>query len=106
MVSLETPEPVPELNEQNSALSASDFAHLRRALLWLLILFGVATATSLVINVPTPLFAGMQCYLSWCTIAALIQYFFLRIEGSDLNDHDSNRNIAKRRDKPNADRAQ
>jgi HflK protein len=105
MVSLETPEPALELNEQESALSASDFAHLRRALLWLLILFGVATATSLVINVPTPLFAGMQCYLSWCTIAALIQYFFLRIRGSASNGPDSDRNITPpRRDKPNAPR--
>jgi HflK protein len=105
MVSLETPEPALELNEQKSALSASDFGHLRRALLWLLILFGVATATSLVINVPTPLFAGMQCYLSWCTIAALIQYFFLRIRSSVSNGPDSDRNITPpRRDKPNAAR--
>jgi membrane protease subunit HflK len=105
MVSLETPEPALELNKQKSALSASDFAHLRRALLWLLILFAVATATSLVINVPTPLFAGMQCYLSWCTIAALIQYFFLRIRGSASNGPDSDLNITPpRRDKPNAAR--
>jgi membrane protease subunit HflK len=105
MVSLETPEPALELNEQKSALSAYDFAHLRRGLLWLLILFGVAAATSLVINVPTPLFAGMQCYLSWCTIAALIQYFFLRIRGSASNGPDSDRNITPpRRDKPNAAR--
>jgi HflK protein len=105
MVSLETPEPALELNEQKSTLSASDFARLRRALLWLLILFGVATATSLVINVPTPLFAGMQCYLSWCTIAALIQYFFLRIRGSAPSGPDSDRNITQaRRNKPNVAR--
>ena len=83
MIQLANPEPPLELNEQESALSASDFAHLHRALLWLLILFGFAATTSLVINMPTPLFAGMQCYLSWCAIAALIQYFFLRI--SDLS---------------------
>jgi hypothetical protein len=101
MIQLATPEPPLELNEQKGALSASDFAHLRRALLWLVILFVVTAATSLVINVPTPLFAGMQCYLSWCAIAALIQYFFLRIRGSALSDHDSDRSITLRRqDKP------
>jgi HflK protein len=105
MVSLETPEPALELNEQKSAVSASGFAHLRRALLWLVILFVVTAATSLVINVPTPLFAGMQCYLSWCAIAALIQYFFLRIRGSASSDHDSDRSITPRRqDKPSDDR--
>ena len=93
-----------EVNEHEIALSASDFAHLHRALLWLLILFGVAAATSLMINVPTPLFAGMQCYLSWCAIAALIQYFFLRIRGSASSVHDSDRSITARRNKPNAPR--
>jgi membrane protease subunit HflK len=90
------------VNEREIALSASDLVHLRRALLWLLVLFAAAAATSLVINVPTRLFAGMQCYLSWCAISALIQYLFLRIETSDLNNHGHNRAIAKRRDKPNA----
>jgi HflK protein len=102
MVSLTTPHPLPEVNEREIALSASDLVHLRRALLWLLVLFAAAAATSLVINVPTRLFAGMQCYLSWCAISALIQYLFLRIETSDLNNHGHNRAIAKRRDKPNA----
>jgi membrane protease subunit HflK len=39
----------------------------------------------------------MQSYLFWCAIAALIQYFFLRIEGSDLSARDPNRSIATRR---------
>jgi HflK protein len=97
MIQLATPEPAFELNPREIALSASDFAHLHRALLWLLILFAVAAVTSMVINVPTPLFAGMQSYLCWCAIAALIQYFFLRIEGSDLSARDPNRSIATRR---------
>jgi HflK protein len=101
MVRLTSPEPLLEVNEQEIALSASDFAHLHRALLWLLVLFAVAAATSLVINLPTPLFAGMQYYLSWCAIAALIQYLFLRFEASDLSDHEYNRAIATRRHKPN-----
>jgi membrane protease subunit HflK len=96
MVRITTPEPPPEVDDQEIAPSASDFAHLHRALLWLAILFLISTAASLVINLPTPLFAGMQSYLSWCTIAALIQYLFLRIEASDLSDA-----IATRRHKPN-----
>jgi HflK protein len=103
MIHLAPPEPSLELNEHKSALSASDFAHLHRALLWLLILFAVAAVTSMVINVPTPLFAGMQCYLSWCVIAAVIQYFFLRIEDSDLSARDPDRSkMAPRQQKLNS----
>jgi HflK protein len=104
MVRLASPEPLLEADEQPTAPSASDFAHLRRALLWLLILFAAAAATTLVINEPTPLFAGIQCYLSWCGLAALIQYFFLRIEASNFSCHDSNRSITARRP-PKADSA-
>ncbi len=102
MVTLTTADPALEANEPEIGLNASDVAHLRRALLWLLILFAVVAVTSLIINEPTPLFAGMQCYLFWCTISALIQYFFLRIEGSDLTDRQYNRAVAKQRLKPNA----
>jgi HflK protein len=105
MVRLAAPEPTLEVNEHEIVLSASGFAHLHRALLWLLILFGVVAAASLMINMPTPLFAGMQYYLLWCAIAALIQYFFLRIRGSASSVHDSDRRITARRDKPNAPRA-
>jgi hypothetical protein len=84
MVRITNPEPPAEVDNPETALTASDFAHLHRALLWLLILFAGSAATSLAINLPTPLFAGMQCYLAWCAIATLIQYFFLRIEGSAL----------------------
>jgi HflK protein len=98
-VRTETPIPIEEVDDEVS-VSASDLTHLHRALLWLAILFLISTAASLVINLPTPLFAGMQCYLSWCTIAALIQYLFLRIEASDLSDHESNGVIVTRRDKP------
>jgi HflK protein len=101
MVRLTTPEPLLEVSEEEIALSASDFRHLRRALLWLLILFAVTAATTLVIGVPTLLFAGMQCYLSWSAIAALIQYLFLRIEAKDLSDRESHRAVASRHDKPN-----
>src|SRR4029077_2192576 len=42
---------------------------------------------------------------SWCTIAALIQYFFLRIRGSASNGPDSDRNITPPRpEKPNVAR--
>lgn len=97
MVRLATPEPLLEGNEPQAPLNASHFAHLHRALLWLLVLFAVAAATSLVINVPTPLFAGMQCFLSWCAIAALIQYLLLRIEGSDRGAENPDRILSARR---------
>jgi hypothetical protein len=84
MVRLTTPESLLAASEPETALSASDFRYLHRALLWLLILFAVTAATTLVIDMPTLLFAGMQCYLSWSAIAALIQYLFLRIEAKDL----------------------
>jgi HflK protein len=101
MVRLTTPEPLLEASEPETALSASDFRHLHRALLWLLILFAVAAATTLVIDVPTLLFAGMRCYLSWSALAALIQYLFLRIEAKDLSGRESHRAVPSRRNKPN-----
>ena len=94
MARITTPEPPAEVDDREIALSASDLTHLHRALLWLLILFAGSAATSLAINLPTPLFAGMQCYLCWCAIAALIHYFFLRIEASDLNAHEPERAIS------------
>ncbi len=102
MVRIANPEAPAEVDDQEIALSASDFAHLHRALLWLLGLFAGSAAATLVINLPTPLFAGMQCYLAWCAIAALIQYFFLRIEASALRGDDPDRNLtARRQHKPN-----
>src|SRR5450755_556890 len=102
MVRITNPEPPAKVDAPEIALSGSDFAHLHRALLWLLILFSGSAATSLAINLPTPLFAGMQCYLAWCAIAALIQYFFLRIEGSALSGDDPDRSLTARRGhKPN-----
>jgi membrane protease subunit HflK len=97
-----TPEPTVEVHDQEIAPSGSDLAHLRRALLWLLILFGGVAVTTSIVNLPTPLFAGMQCYLSWCAIAALIQYFFLRIEASGLSNQERNRATAAGLHKPNA----
>src|SRR6202040_4941 len=97
MVRITNPEPPTEVDDQEISPSAADFAHLHRALLWLLILFVGAAAASLAINLPTPLFAGIQCYLSWCAIAALIQYFFLRIEGSVLSAGDPDRIVTARR---------
>jgi membrane protease subunit HflK len=45
---------------------------------------------------------GLQCYLSWCAIAALIQYVFLRLESSALNAGDPARSVKPRsRHKPN-----
>jgi modulator of FtsH protease HflK len=101
MVRIANPEPPTEVDDRKVALRASDFAHLHRALLWLLLLFAGAAAATLVINLPTPLFAGMQCYLAWCAIAALIQYFFLRIEASVLRPADPDRSpITHRGHKP------
>ena len=102
MVRLTNPEPPADVDEVRIGLTGPDFAHLRRALLWLLFLFAGAAAATLTINLPTPLFAGMQCYLAWCAIAALIQYFFLRIEGSVLRPADPDRSpITHRGHKPN-----
>jgi HflK protein len=102
MLRMTNPKPPAEVNDGEIGLTASDFAHLHRALLWLLILFAGSAATSLAINLPTPLFAGMQCYLAWCAIAALIQYFFLRIESSALRADDADRSMtAPRGHKPN-----
>jgi hypothetical protein len=101
MVRLTTPEPLLEASEQEAAPSASNSRHLQRALLWLLILSAVTAAITLVIGVPTLLFVGMQCYLSWCAVAALIQYLFLRIEAKDLVDREHHRAVPSRRDRPN-----
>jgi membrane protease subunit HflK len=100
MVRITTPEPTVEVDEQEATLSASGLAHLHRALLWLVILFAGSAATGLLINLPTPLFAGMQFYLSWCAIAACIQYLFLRIEAADLRAHDFNGAPPPRSHKP------
>jgi HflK protein len=102
MVRIVTPEPPVEVDKQEIILTAPDLAHLQRALLWLVILFAGATAAALAINLPTPLFAGIEFYLSWCAIVAFIRYLFLRIEASDLNAHDHNGAIAVRRDRPSA----
>ena len=102
MTRLATRDPPPEIEEREIALNASDLARLYRALLWLAALFVGSAATSLVINLPTPLFAGMECYLCWCSIAAVIQYFFLRLQASDLRDEEYDCAIAKRQTHPEA----
>jgi HflK protein len=100
MVRITTPERTVEVDEQETTLSAFDLAHLHRALLWLVILFAGSVATGLLINLPTPLFVGMQFYLSWCAIAAFIQYLFLRIDAADVSAHDSNGATPRRSRKP------
>jgi HflK protein len=100
MIRIVTSEPPSEIEEREIALSASDLARLHRALLWLAALFVGSATTSLVINAPNPLFAGMKCYLCWCSIAAVIQYFFLRLQASDLRDEEYNRAIVDRQTHP------
>ena len=102
MVRITTPEPTVEVDEQDATLNAFGLAHLYRALLWLVILFAGCAATGLLINLPTPLFAGVQFYLSWCAIAAFIQYLFLRIEAADLRAHDFNGAPQPRNHKPSS----
>jgi HflK protein len=101
MIRIATPEP-PEIEDRQNALSASDLARLHRALLWLAALFVGSAATSLVINVPNPLFAGMQCYFCWGSIAAVIQYFFLRLQAAGLRNDEHNRAIVDRQTHPEA----
>ena len=102
MVSLTTPEPPPEVNEQEIALNASDFAHLHRALLWLLILFAARCGHKSDDQRADAVVCGHAVLSVLVRDRALIQYFFLRIEASDLSDHQYNRAIAKQRLKPNA----
>lgn len=102
MIRIATPEPAFEIETRENALGASDLARLHRALLWLVILFVGSSATNLVISVPNPLFAGMECYFCWGSIAAVIQYFFLRLQASDLRHEEYNRAIPKRQTHPEA----
>lgn len=102
MIRIATPEPAFEIEKHENALSASDLARLHRASLWLVILFVGSAATSLLVNVSNPLFAGMECYFCWGSIAAVIQYFFLRLQASDLRDEEYNRAIAERQTHPEA----
>jgi membrane protease subunit HflK len=44
----------------------------------------------------------MECYFCWGSIAAVIQYFFLRLQASDLRDEAYNRAIAERQSHPEA----
>jgi HflK protein len=101
MTSLKISEQALDVNEPEVTHHAADLAHLQRALLWLLILFATAATGSVVMDVPTPLIAGMQCYLSWCAIAALIQYLFLRLQASERKNQEYNRAVTSRRHKPN-----
>jgi HflK protein len=102
MIRIATPEPASEIEEREIALSASDLARLHRALLWLAALFVGSAAISPVINVPNPLFAGMQCYFCWGSIAAVIQYFFLRLQASDLRNEEYNRAVVDGQTHPEA----
>jgi modulator of FtsH protease HflK len=102
MVRITNPERPTDASDPEIAFSGADLAHLHKALLWLLGLFAGFAAATMAINLPTPLFVGLQCYLSWCALAALIQYVFLRLENSALNAGDPARSVKPRsRHKPN-----
>lgn len=103
MVRITNPERPTDAGGPEIAFSGADLAHLHKALLWILGLFAGFAAATMAINLPTPLFVGLQCYLSWCAIAALIQYVFLRLESSALNAGDPARSVKPRsRHKPNS----
>jgi HflK protein len=102
MASVKISEQPVNVNEPEMTHNAAELLHLRRALLWLLIVFATAAIASVVIDVPTPLIAGMQFYLSWCSLAALIQYLFLRLEASERKNQEYNRAVTSRRHKPNS----
>lgn len=84
------------------ALTAAELTRLRKATLWLAIpfLYGATVSLAVATAVTTPLFAGMEAYLCWCSLAAIIQYVFLRLQGSDLPNSDYNKALHKRQDEP------
>jgi HflK protein len=87
MVRLNTPEPA-TAEEELGDLSLTELGYLRLGAWWLAILFLVTAAVNVVLatNISTPLFAGVECFFCWCAIAAVIEYFFLRLRVSDLQE--------------------
>src|SRR5450432_1562007 len=87
MVRINAPQPA-TAEEKLSDLSLSALGYLRRGAWWLAILFLVTAAVNVVLaaNISTPLFAGVECFFCWCAIAAVIEYFFLRLRVSDLQE--------------------
>ena len=102
MVLIATPEPITEVDRWEPDLSSSDLRYLCRAVLWLGILFFCAAGANIVIaqTVKTLLFAGMEFYVCWCVVAAIIQYFFLRLQGADLGHTEYNEVLQRRRSEP------
>ena len=75
-----------------SDLTTADLARLKRAVFLLAIsfLFGAVAGLAVATAVPTPFFAGMEAYLCWCGLAAIIQFFFLRLQSTDLANAEDN----------------
>ncbi|MGH8092124.1 MAG: protease modulator HflK [Chthoniobacterales bacterium] len=86
----------------SSSLTTPELGRLRRAALWLAIPLVVGAGASLVLamTVATPLFAGMEAYLCWCALAAVIQYIFLHFQASDRADVEYNEGLKKRQTEP------
>jgi HflK protein len=85
-----------------SNLTTADLVRLRRAALWLAIPFLLGAGASLAVAaaVATPLFAGMEAYLCWCTLASIIQTIFLQLQSSNLANADYNKALHKRLNGP------
>jgi HflK protein len=88
MVRLNTPAELATTEEELGGLSPTKLGYLRRGGWWLAILFLVTAAVNVVLasNISTALFAGVECFFCWCAIAAVIEYFFLRLRISDLRE--------------------
>ena len=65
----------------SSGLTTGELARLRRAVFWLAIPFLAGAVASLAIGaaVATPLFAGMEAFLCWCSIASIVEYVFFHL---------------------------
>ncbi len=81
-----------------SDLTTADLARLKRAVFLLAIsfLFGAVAGLAVATAVPTPLFAGMEAYLCWCGLAAIIQFLFLQLQSTDLANAEDNQALHKR----------
>lgn len=84
-----------------SDLDSGELARLRRAAMWLLLPLLAGAVAVVVANVATPLFAGMQAYLGWCALAAIIQHLYLRLQTADRADAEYNKALVSRHDQPN-----
>src|SRR5450432_939521 len=95
MVRINAPQPA-TAEEKLSDLSLSALGYLRRGAWWLAILFVVTATVNVVLaaNISTPLFAGIECFFCWSAIAAVIEYFFLRLRISDLLETPSDHEMA------------